>query len=288
MPFSAEIVADSINPSKQRVTTFLVTYPRFIHGEFMTHRVFSRNSASSRAIPVIKVINQVLGEPAMPVAWGKNTKGMQSHEYFDGEDRSKCEQAWKEAAQSAVESARKLLDLGLHKQIANRVLEPFMWMTVLVTATDWSNFFSLRVHKAAQPEFQYLSHMILGRYLLSNPVLKNWGEWHIPFGDKMPEGLDEATRKKIATARAARTSYLTIDGVIDPQKDISLHDSLASDGHWSPFEHTCQAFDGQVKGNFNGWKQYRHEFLNENRACDLEQLWESTHESKEIFGCWRK
>ena len=288
MPFSAEVITDSINPSNQRVTTFLVTYPRFIHGEFMTHRVFSRNSASSRAIPIIKVINQVLAEPAMPVAWGKNGKGMQSQEYFEGEDRNICEQAWKEAARSAVESAKKLLDLGLHKQIANRVLEPFMWMTVLVTSTDWSNFFSLRVHKAAQPEFQYLSHMMLGKYLISRPVFKNWGEWHVPFSDKMPEGLDESTRKKIATARAARTSYLTIDGPIDTQKDILLHDSLALEGHWSPFEHTCQAFDGPVKGNFNGWKQYRHEFPNENRVCDLDKLWDSTHESKEIFGCWRK
>lgn len=270
--YVTNIIADSINPNGNRVTTFLLTYPRFIHSELMTHRSFSRNAASSRAIPIDKIIEQVRTNPAMPIRWGKNGKGMQDHGVFtDSTETASCEAQWKEAANRAIESAMALKNLGLHKQIVNRVLEPFMWMTTLVTATQWENFFSLRVHKDAQPEFQHLSHLILKTYLGSQPVKKEWGEWHIPFGDRL-ENVDNAVRLKIATARAARTSYLTIEGPSAPEKDIALHDILAQNGHWSPFEHACQAGAEKAIGNFVGWSQYRHFFPNENRKCDLQSL----------------
>lgn len=269
--FEAKIVADSINPDNQRVTTLLLTYPRFIHSELMTHRAFSRNAASSRAIPIEKVIEQVRNNPAMPIRWGKNGKGMQDHGAMSHEEAARSECSWKEAALAAIKSAEALHALGLHKQIVNRVLEPFVWMTTLVTATEWENFFSLRVHKDAQPEFQYLAYITLQKYLKSTPSFKNWGEWHIPFGDLLMDGVDENTKLKVATARAARTSYLTMDGKIDIEKDVSLHDSLAANGHWSPFEHACQA-SLVSSGNFQGWKQYRHNFPNENRKCNLVKL----------------
>lgn len=273
--FTVEIIADSINPEKNRITTFLLTYPRFIHSELLTHRTFSRNAASSRAIPIEKVIQQVLDEPAKPVRWGKNGKGMQDHGEFTGQDIAHAQSVWRYAAMNAINSAKALNALGLHKQIVNRVLEPFVWMTTLITSTEWQNFFSLRVHEDAQPEFQHLAYLMLKAYLGNQPEHKRWGEWHIPFGDRMPADLDEKTKFKVATARAARTSYLTMDGQIDVAKDVELHDRLAESGHWSPFEHVAQSSFAQIGcGNFKHWRQYRHLFPNENRTCDLRKLLE--------------
>jgi hypothetical protein len=276
--FKAEIVADTINPNKNRVTTFLLTYPRFIHSEIMTHRAFSRNAASSRAIPIEKIIEQVSSNPAMPIRWGKNGKGMQDHGFFANEEAEARKQLWIDAAKSAVEYANKLKDAGLHKQVVNRILEPYMWMTTLVTATEWENFFSLRLHKDAQPEFQYLSHIMLKNYLANKPVESDWGGWHVPFGDKIDDSYDINTKLKVAVARAARTSYLTISGEINIERDIKLHDTLAQSGHWSPFEHACQAV-GHTAGNFRGWRQYRHTFVEENRKCDLNKLLEDYENS---------
>lgn len=269
--FKAEIVCDSINRNNNRVTTFLLTYPRFIHSEIMTHRVFSRNAASSRAIPIDKIIEQVRTNPAMPIRWGKNGKGMQDHGSMTNDDVVGCKEAWIAAANSAADNAEILKNIGLHKQIVNRVLEPFMWMTTLMTGTEWENFFALRLHKDAQPEFQYLSLLMLRTYIDSTPVSKDWGGWHIPFADKIGDTYDINTKLKIATARAARTSYLTITNKIDVTRDIELHDSLAESGHWSPFEHACVAA-GHGSGNFRGWRQYRHTFAEENRRCDLNKL----------------
>lgn len=281
MMTKAEIIADSISPGGSRVTTFVLTYPRFIHSEVMTHRVFSRNAASSRAIPIDKIIEQVRTNPAMPIRWGKNGKGMQDHGRFEDEtDIMACELNWRAAAIRAVESAIVLRDAGLHKQIVNRVLEPFVWMTTLVTATEWENFYSLRLHKDAQPEFQHLAHLMLKEYLAHSPQVKDWGEWHIPFGDKMPEDADLATQLKIATARAARISYLTFDRNHSVDKDIELHDALASSGHWSPFEHACRATRAARAGNFQRWEQYRHTFDGENRRCNLAELLEEYERSK--------
>jgi thymidylate synthase ThyX len=270
--FLSDIVLDSINPNGNRVTTFLLTYPRFIHSEIMTHRVFSRNAASSRAIPITKVLDQVAKNPAGPVRWGKNGKGMQDHGEFVGEEIKQAEEIWIDSANRAIESANALNAIGLHKQIVNRVLEPFMWMTTLVTATEWENFFSLRLHKDAQPEFQYLAYIMLKAYLESEPSKKEWGEWHIPFCDKI-EDVPTEVKLKIATAMAARTSYLKI-GDMNRDADIKLHDVLAENGHWSPFEHSCYA-GMESRSNFSGWVQYRSMFANEKRTCNLRELLKS-------------
>jgi thymidylate synthase ThyX len=144
-------------------------------------------------------------------------------------------------------------------------------MTTLVTATEWQNFFSLRAHRDAQPEFHHLAVLMLEAYVGSTPEAKAFGEWHIPFGDRMPEGTGLSDRLKIATARAARVSYLTMEGQINVEKDIALHDSLSQNGHWSPFEHACMAAP-KGSGNFVGWQQYRHTFRGENRTCNLKSL----------------
>ncbi len=261
------IVADSVNICGNRLTSFVCKHPRFILAEVNTHRMFSRNSASSRAIPTPKLLAAVLGDPFIPFYWGKNQKGMQADEELSSEKQSDATEIWLTARDNAVRSAEQLMEIGVHKQIANRLLEPFMWHTCMITATDFENFFALRAHKAAQPEFQALAYEMLQQYNDSKPKLLQPGAWHIPFGDKMVDGLTDTQKLKVATARAARISYLTFDGEINYEADYKLHDSLEEAGHYSPFEMCAMALDRPERyGNFKGFKQYRKFFDKECRS----------------------
>jgi thymidylate synthase ThyX len=255
---TAEIVADSINVTSRnkRITSFILKYPRFIHSELMTHRMFSRNAASSRAIPIQKFIEDVLTEPAMPIHWGAKQKGMQADSEVDEETKIKAMQIWQSARDASVTYASQLNALGLHKQVANRLMEPFFHITTLVTATEYSNFFKLRAHAAAQPEIRELAYKMQEALEHSTPTKVENGGWHIPFGDKFTDGLSIPQKLKISTARAARVSYKNFDGVINYEKDYELHDSLLAEGHFSPFEHSAQAQFGEF-ANFCQWKPYR-------------------------------
>lgn len=166
-------------------------------------------------------------------------------------------QLWLKGCGHAIGCAEALSLNGLHKQWANRVIEPWMNITVLITATEWLNFFKLRAHPEAHPDFQVLAYRMLDRYLKSEPKLVKRDGWHIPFGDKMPEDLSHLDRIAVAIARAARLSYLTFDGEMNVNKDIELYQKLKVSGHWSPFEHVAQADPGVRSGNFIGWRQYR-------------------------------
>jgi thymidylate synthase ThyX len=274
----SKIIADSRNPSGSRLTTFQLTYPRMIHAETLTHRSFSRNAASSRAIPVHKMLDAVASNPATPVYWGSNQSGMQAGEQLAGDELLEAHADWIAASEDAMRNCRVLNDSKLHKQIANRVLEPFSHITVIVTAEEKGlrNFFSLRAHEAAQPEFQVLAYMMLHAWLNAKPVELAWGDWHMPFGNMHPEDMDltEEQRLKVATGRIARVSYLTHDGLRDAAKDIELHDRLKTSGHWSPFEHCAQAELGVGYSNFGetDWLQYRKMFSNECAAPTNEEL----------------
>ena len=253
----SEIIADSINTvTGKRITTFKLRYPRFIHSELMTHRMFSRNAASSRAIPVEKMVAAVRINTARPEYWGLAKKGMQAGAEVN--NKSEALHHWNRSATDAATYASVLSDFGLHKQIVNRVLEPFSHITVLVTATDYENFFKLRAHKDAQPEFQVLAFRMLEQYLNGTPEEKGLGEWHIPYDEP---GLDLSERLSTATARAARISYDNLDGSQStPKGDKALHGKLAASGHWSPFEHCAQASINCDSNNFRGgWLQYREQ-----------------------------
>jgi thymidylate synthase ThyX len=261
MSFSAKIILDSTNCcTGTRLITSELTYPRFIHAEFMTHRVFSRNAASSRAIPTRKMIEMVKENPAMPVYWGKNRRGMSAGEEIT--DIAASKELWLEARDRAVEIAEKMRDLKMHKQIVNRILEPWKWMTVIVTATQFSNFFALRDHADAQPEIAHIARMWK---VAMDESKSEFREWHIPYIQDDEQDLPLDTRLKISTARCARVSYLTHDGVRSIHKDLELHQRLLTGGdtgHWSPFEHPARAIitpDGvnQYSGNFLNWEQYR-------------------------------
>jgi thymidylate synthase ThyX len=271
MGFSARVLLDNISPAGVRLTTMEVRYPRFIHSELMTHRVLSRNAASSRAIPIRKMIEAVRAEPALPLWWGRNQSGMQAREHLDPESQALAQAEWRRALDDALAHAERLAasDINLHKQLVNRILEPFAWITVIVTATQWTNFFTQRTHEDAQPELKHIADLMLAAYRASEPAPLQLGEWHTPL--ILPEEtallpLDE--RLKISVARSARVSYLSHDGVRDYAKDLELYERLAgggSNGHWSPFEHvaTPLADPNAWSGNFRGWEQFRKRFPNE-------------------------
>lgn len=268
----AKIIADSVNPLGNRLTSYILTYPRFCHCELMTHRLFSRNAASSRAIPVQKMIDSIVKNPAIPIYWGQAKKGMQAGAEIEAKQLAIAE--WHLAMKDAVKHAQKLLELKVHKQVANRVLEPYAHMTTLVSATEFGNFFNLRAHPDAQPEFQYLAYLMLEEYSANTPRKVAVGHWHLPFVDKYADNLTIEQLLKIVTARAARISYMNFEGDIDHEKDYTLHDDLANSGHWSPFEHAAQCMNHPCwYGNFAGWKQYRKLFNKEHkREFDAKEI----------------
>lgn len=274
---SAKIIADSLAPCGKRLTTFILKYPRFIHAEIMTHRELSRNAASSRAIPVEKMIKSAEEDMAYPIYWGKNQKGMQAGEQLSPEDIEECKSIFWACSQDSISYVRGLSYKGLHKQVANRLLEPFIHMTIICSGTEWENFFALRCHKDAQPEFQNLAFQMLQLYLENSPKKLTQGEWHIPFGDMyLGEELTLPLLLKIGTARCARVSYLNFEGNIEHEKDYKLHDDLLESGHMSPFEHCARAESQCINsGNFSGFTQYRKTIPGERKKlsrADMELL----------------
>lgn len=246
---NSTVIAHSIwndNP----IVTLSLTYPRFIHGELMTHRVFSRNAMSSRAVPVQKMIDQVRNDPFMPMHWGANQPGMQAREELTGDDLELAKENWRLAAVEAAGRAEAMMVCGLHKQIANRVLEPFQWMHTLVTATDWSNFFKLRCHPDAEPHFEMLANAMRASIQGSAPIERRL---HLPYAD---EHTFDAFM--VSAARCARVSYNKHDGTpADPEEDRQLAMKLLASGHLSPFEHCAVAGEGRF-ANFTSWQSYRN------------------------------
>lgn len=261
---TATVIADSINEFDHQITTLQLKYPRFIHAEFLTHRAFSRSSSSSRAIPVSKMFEQVRTDPAMPIHWGLNQPGMQAH--AEHADPARAQLYWELTAEAAATHAEMLNELGLHKQIVNRVLEPFQWMHTVVTATEWKNFFELRCHPDAQPEFQALAYAIRDAINASTPIpryrsLLNYNSWHLPYvSDDERDNVHRSLLPKISAARCARVSYLKHDGTQPSvHEDLTLFKRLVESKpmHASPCEHQAACGGTERSRNFVGWWQYR-------------------------------
>lgn len=328
---SAQSILSSCNAvnTATRVDTLLLRYPRWIHAEGRTHRLIrigeeeeidwspktpslmedenlSRNASSSRAIPVARLIADVENDPAIPLWWGKNVAGMQAPEELSPGLKAAAIEWWKIAMDEAIKVAKKLQHLtedeegkpiGTHKQIVNRLLEPFSHITVVATATNWSNFLALRDHPDAEPHIHMLAREV--RRVLDGAQTKilHPGEWHLPF--VAPLDWKAAFRKvqgdvlgcfaakkaeldlmlKLSVARCASTSYDTVEGyAMTIERAVALHDRLKTHipPHASPFEHQCQAdqavgdgrqFDywahPEEHGNFTGFRQYRKTLPNE-------------------------
>src|SRR5260370_10843791 len=245
---TVKVIADSraIGPAGPRLTTFQLRYWRAVHSELMTHRVLSRNASSSRAIPVQKVIDQVLNDPAGPIFWGSNQPGMQAGAELTGEALADAKRERKLAANEAARRAGILMELGLHKQVANRVLEPYQFISVIVSATEWRNWFALRDHKDAQPEIADLARTMKLAINESTPMVRGTkredpDSWHLPYiHDRERKLYRIDVLQALSTARCARVSYLTHDGE-EPNavKDLDLFDKLvgAEPLPASPTEH---------------------------------------------------
>ncbi|HEX4014253.1 MAG TPA: FAD-dependent thymidylate synthase [Candidatus Cybelea sp.] len=260
MAYNARVLLDSRSPVGVRLTTLEATFPRFVLAEFNTHRTFSRNSASSRAVPTSKLIERVESDPAVPLEWGRNKAGMSASEVLRGEEAERARRVWLSARDAAVASARALVELKVHKQELNRLLEPFLWHTVIVTATEWENFFELRCAPNAQPEIRAAASAMRAAMNASSPRVLEHGAWHTPLLQADESELDIETRLRISAARCARVSYLTHDGKREIQKDLDLCDRLLVDRHLSPFEHVATpAPDAAFYANFRGWIQMRRE-----------------------------
>lgn len=261
---TAKVVADSLNcATGDRLTTMICKYHRFIHSEVLTHRVMSRNSSSSRSISVKRLIQNVIDDNVYPLHWGLEQRGMQASREISEDSLYKAIARWDVAREQAIYHASGLSDISVHKQVVNRILEPFSTITVIISATTWDNFFEQRDHSDAQPEIQALASEMQLAYKASEPVEIYPGDWHVPLTnmqDTEEFPFDLASRVKLSSGRCARVSYLSHEGIRDLKADIDLHDRLvaAEPKHLSPLEHQAVALPESVmSANFRGFKQYR-------------------------------
>lgn len=288
MTVRVEMICDSVGEHAPRLSTILMYYPHVIHNELLTHRVFSRNSASSRAIPVSKMIQSVLDDPYIPPKWYKNEPGMQGRVELKGWELDRAQRVYNQARWDATSHAESLVAVGAHKQIANRILNPYMHILVLVTSTQWSNFLHVRDHGDAEPSMELLGKAVRACLEASTPTLLRPGEWHLPFTDtdQHPTAanigdlkeLEFSNTLKQSVARCASTSYKTVEGYdMTLERAIVLHDRLVAGDpvHASPTEHQAKVdhfhreagfpdfkivanSDPKLSGNFApGWIQYR-------------------------------
>ena len=350
MAYEARVLADSISNNDDRLTSLEVTLPRIMLAELNTHRVFSRNSASSRAIPTRKQLKMVMEEPFVPDIFGRNQPGMEPdiEKPLNIGEITQAGEAWLDARDNMMSSAlqlylgrsafqaaciefygsleneadtieerrqvlRSVIDnlpqdldkefaekigvnvldlLNIHKQYPNRLLEPFMWHKVIITSTEWDNFFALRANPAAQREIRLAAETMYDAIESSDPKpaydirFDDYKEtWHMPLvRDEDFETAAEIKKAnesslevliKVAVARCARVSYLTHDGIRDLEKDVDMYERLLSEGHMSPFEHVARAkrphelSQSQWSGNFRGWHQHRKDIPNENNFAKV-------------------
>lgn len=278
MSYRARILADSVSPDGVRLTTLEATFPRIMLSEFNTHRVLSRNSASSRAIPPEKQIDRVMQDPFVPV-FGSRVKGMGQGDDLTEDEQARLQREWKRAARQAALAAEYLCNFNADKSHTNRLLEPFLWHTVIVSATEWSNFFALRTHEAAAPEIREIATLMKSAMDVSEPSPVREGEWHLPLVAANERTVVKHDRddfwRMVSVGRCARVSYETHEDKESPQASYNRAVLLGQNGHWSPFEHVaCPAVpllasDPSMTGNFRGWIQYRKLFANENDASKM-------------------
>lgn len=281
--YAANVLADSVGPHNVRLTTLEITFPRPYLAEFNTHRMLSRNSESSRALPTELQIDRVMKNPYIP-EFRERVKGMGGGQPLSGGRRTRATSEWLKARDNAVLTAKRLLTVA--KDDANRVLEPFVWHTAIVTATDWDNFFNLRDHRDAALPMQRVARKMKEAMWASIPERMEWGGWHLPLvtpleyeviaggqHDEVFPGVIFAA--KVSAGRCARSSYSNHNKPETANESSVRWCSLSEKGHWSPGEHPAQLPRSEAEwygvqrdaagyeGNFYGWKQLRKFYPNE-------------------------
>lgn len=278
--FSAKVVLDSIAPCGRRLITVEASYARFIHSEVLTHRDRERNSGSARAKPASWMMDMVTNDPVIPIFWGSEQRGMKTGGAVD--DPVEAQAEWLRARDSALAHAKRLTELGVHKSLVNRVIEPYCWISTVMSSTEWNNFFRLRAHPDAEIHFQQLAYELKQLIKESEPQELRAGEWHLPYIEvddydtviqhclKAPDNPPMIEiLKRASVARCTRVSYWTHGtNKKDIAKDLALFETLMSGsgfGHWSPLGHVASACSELIQsGPFIGWKQFRKEFNLEN------------------------
>lgn len=251
---TVDLHLDSINDHGDRLTTFVCYIPKQLLQETNTHRVLSRNAASSRAVSTDRILKQVNDAPFIPPSWGKDNGKMYHEEEIEHPEYATV--TWLNARDAAVHWAKVLQKEGVHRQWVNALLEPFVMVPWIVSATDWDNFFKQRTAHDARPTILILAKLIREKLAASTPTYRKPGDWHVPF-----DSIDGEHRLEVAAAKIARVSYKNHDKDYSIEKDVALAKRLAQSGHWSPFEHIAMADEGPHK-NYRGWKQLR-EFYEE-------------------------
>jgi thymidylate synthase ThyX len=288
--YEAKILKHSISDASIELITFEVNYPHAVHKDIMTHR-WARNFQSFRAVPPELLLDRLRnGEYFIPEVFGHRTKGMgQRNKPVEGQDaidQKLAAQVWQEHVFETIDRAERFLNMGLAKQQVNFLLQDLCFIRGIITTTPWQleNFYGLRLAEnkdgdpVARPEVYKIAKMMEEVHLASSPTLVGYGNWHLPLVSD--EELREASPKRnwdweywrmASVGRCARVSYLTHDGVRDPEKDIELYFQLLGNGHMSPFEHQGTPLENDVAwsergmcGSFGyGWKQYRKFIPNE-------------------------
>lgn len=298
--YAAKVIEDSIpadfrHTPNVRLTTVELTFPRFILAEINTHRMMSRGSESSRAIPVEKRIERVKANPFVPAAFSANKKGMQAGAALSEAENLQAQKDWLDMCYDVIRGTERFVTNGTHKQWANRPLEPFAWHTAVVSSCYWDNWDALRISPHAQPEFFEIAKLCYEARRSSKPRQLKPGELHGPYIQEDERSLENDILKRLSTARCARVSYLSQSGIRDHEEDISLYNRLAGPGHMGPFEHvaTCGKVGPlppdfpedkdipraiynaeKLAGNFSPpWIQHRKEIPNEAVAKRVEEFY---------------
>lgn len=279
----ARMILDSVSRDGHRLSTMHVHMPRIILAEMNTHRSMSRNARSTRAVPTSRLIQEVRENPFVPIRWLGNKPGMQGGEPMTGTKLDLAQAEWARAAAEAANAAEVLFNLGLHKQHAGRVLEPFMWVDWLVSSTDWSNFMALRDHGDAQPEMELVAQVMRDSLDGSTPSVLQPGQWHMPYlteedwadaeafgrhasdvfpNPDEPRSADEIAMenlRRVSVSRCARLSIRAFDGNDTIEAELERFDRLATSRpvHASPMEHVATP-DEPIRlvptGCFAGWQ----------------------------------
>lgn len=257
MKYDAEVLADSVAPSDVRVTTIKGVYPRFIHAEVLRHRVQSHAVMSSRAVPTEKLIELVRNDMFVPETFHARVKGMGYGDELDASLQDAARQIWMQAGMTMAHAAEDLMEVGIDKSRANRLIEPFLPVVDIITATEWSNFLALRQPDGsdpvpqkefpAQPEFQIFARMVREAMEESEPKELKYGEWHLPLTPDFTLDGDEAWWNewaRISAGRIAKVSFMKLDFEA-PEIGLERQGRLVDDAHWSPSEHPCRPLTRQ-------------------------------------------
>lgn len=259
---SATILADSVSPRGIRLVTLEVNVPMVMQPQILRHRDFSFSVQSTRAVPTPVQVARVRENPFVPMRWGRVEKGMVASDVLNEVEESLARETWLLDMDRACRSAENLNEIGVHQEVAARVLMPYAWCRMIISSTQWDNFEGLRTYDpTVQGETEATGRAMIAALAGSDPKPLEPGQWHLPLVTEEEEeewGNESPKARLVSAGRCARVSFLQHDGTRNPDRDFTLGRGLANKAHWSALEHqaTPLVVEGRC-GNFRDWKQQR-------------------------------